>query len=80
MRGDAAIPWAVAVLGGSLLESPLADMALERGGHLRVGLEDQMDGPPNVEQVEAAVRLCAKHGRPVASSAEASVILGLPAS
>jgi uncharacterized protein (DUF849 family) len=78
MLGDAALPWGVAVLGGSLLASPLADLALERGGHLRVGLEDQMDGPPNVEQVRAAARLCAKHGRPVASPAEAAALLGLP--
>ena len=40
MLGDAPIPWAVAVLGGSLLDAPIARLALERGGHLRVGLED----------------------------------------
>lgn len=78
MLGDAPLPWAVAVLGGSLLASPIADLALERGGHLRVGLEDFLDGPPNVEQVEAATRLCAKHGRPVASPGEAATLLGLP--
>ena len=57
MLGDAEIPWAVAVLGGSLLDTPLADLALERGGNLRVGLEDHMDGPSNAEQVEAAERV-----------------------
>jgi uncharacterized protein (DUF849 family) len=79
MLGDAELPWAVAVLGGSLLDTPLADLALERGGHLRVGLEDFMDGPPNAEQVESAARLCAKHGRPVATPTEAVELLGLPA-
>jgi uncharacterized protein (DUF849 family) len=72
------LPWAVAVLGGSLLDSPLAHLALERGGHLRVGLEDHMDGEPNAVQVERAAKLCAELGRPVASPAEAAAILGLP--
>lgn len=78
MLGDAPLPWAVAVLGGALLETPIAELALARGGHLRVGLEDHGDGPANVEQVEAAVRLCARHGRPVAGPAEAAKLLGLP--
>jgi uncharacterized protein (DUF849 family) len=73
------IPWAVAVLGGSLLDTPLARLALERGGHLRVGLEDFDTGPRNAEQVEAAVRLCAEVGRPVASLADAATLLGLSA-
>ena len=60
-------PWAVAVLGGSLLDTPIARAALERGGHLRVGIEDWDDGPPNVEQVAAAAALCAEVGRPVAT-------------
>ncbi len=78
MLGDATLPWAVAVLGGSLLDSPLADMALERGGHLRVGLEDDSNGLANALQVEAAARLCEKHGRPVATPSQAAEILGLP--
>ncbi len=32
------------MLGGSLLDTPIARAALERGGHLRVGLEDWDDG------------------------------------
>ena len=60
MLGDTQVPWAVAVLGGSLLDTPIARAALERGGHLRVGIEDWDDGPSNLEQVEAAVACCAK--------------------
>jgi uncharacterized protein (DUF849 family) len=78
MLGDADLPWAVAVLGGSLLDSPLAALALERGGHLRVGLEDQLRGPANAAQVERAARLCGEHGRRLASPAEAARLLGLP--
>ncbi len=75
MLGDTGIPWAVAVLGGSLLDTPVARLALERGGHLRVGIEDWDGGPPNTEQVEAAAALCAEVGRPLASIADASEIL-----
>jgi uncharacterized protein (DUF849 family) len=75
MLGDVALPWGVAVLGGALLDSPVARRALDRGGHLRVGLEDDGSGPPNVEQVQRAVALCEQAGRPVASCAQARELL-----
>jgi uncharacterized protein (DUF849 family) len=78
MLGDAPLPWAVAVIGGSLLDSEIAGLALARGGHLRVGLEDDMGGAGNLEQVERARRLCAEHGRRLASPDEAAALLGLP--
>lgn len=78
MLKGSGLPWAVAVLGGSLLDSPIAALALERGGHLRVGLEDHMDGEANRAQVKRARELCEAHGRPLASIAEAERILGLP--
>ena len=78
MLGDTPIEWAVAVLGGSLLDTPIARAALERGGHLRVGIEDWDTGPPNVEQVAAAVALCSEVGRPVATIAETETLLRLP--
>ena len=78
MLGDTQVPWAVAVLGGSLLDTPIACAALERGGHLRVGIEDWDDGPSNLEQVEAAVVLL--RGKPDARSRRSpklSICLGL---
>jgi 3-keto-5-aminohexanoate cleavage enzyme len=78
MLGDAPIPWAVAVLGGSLLDTPIAGTALERGGHLRVGIEDFDAGPTNAEQVAAAAALGAEAGRSVATIADAERILDLP--
>ena len=63
----------------SLLDTPIARAALERGGHLRVGIEDWDDGPPNVEQVGAAAALCRNAGRAVAGPAEAAGLLGLAA-
>jgi uncharacterized protein (DUF849 family) len=78
MIGDRPIPWAVAVLGGSLLDTDVAELALARGGHLRVGLEDDQDGGPNVDAVRRAAKLCADAGRPVATPGETVSILGLP--
>jgi uncharacterized protein (DUF849 family) len=78
MLDGTGLPWAVAVLGGPLLETPIAERAVERGGHLRVGLEDHMQGESNVAEVEGARRLCEKHGRPLATPAQAAERLGLP--
>jgi 3-keto-5-aminohexanoate cleavage enzyme len=66
------------VLGGAILDTPIARPALERGGHIRVGLEDHGSGPANLEQVERAVALCAEVGRPIATPTEARSILSLP--
>jgi len=64
----------------------MARMALEAGGHLRVGHEDwagprqRPDGSPvptNAELVRAAVELCAQVGRPVATASEAGELLGI---
>jgi uncharacterized protein (DUF849 family) len=78
MLGDADIAWAVAVLGGSLLETPIARAALERGGHVRIGLEDWDTGPANAEQTAAAAELCRQVGRGIATPDDAARILGLP--
>jgi len=78
MLGDADLPWAVAVLGGGLLETPIARMALERGGHLRVGLEDHPDAVSNAVELKKARVLCDEVGRPLATPAETEAILALP--
>lgn len=74
------LPWSVAVMGGDLFATPVARLALERGGHLHTGLEDHLgpDHPTNEELTLQAVALCHEVGRPVASCAEAALILGLP--
>ncbi|MGZ4688410.1 MAG: 3-keto-5-aminohexanoate cleavage protein [Acidimicrobiia bacterium] len=77
MLGETSIPWAVAVVGGDALEAPITRLALERGGHLRVGIEDDPDAPDNVALVDRATQLCASVGRPVATLSEAETILGL---
>jgi 3-keto-5-aminohexanoate cleavage enzyme len=77
---DCSLPWSVAVMGGDVFENGLARHALERGGHIHVGLEDYMGGdkPSNEELVERAVSLCREVGRPVANEAQTVEILGLP--
>ena len=67
------LPWSVAVLGGDVLGSGFARLALQRGGHLRVGLEDYAGDrqPTNLELVEEAVALCAEVGRDVATCTQA---------
>jgi uncharacterized protein (DUF849 family) len=77
MLADTPLPWGVAVLGGSILDTPIAERALERGGHLRVGLEDDASGPANVDQVARAVELSTKLGRPVATCAQTRELLAL---
>ncbi|MHA7649073.1 beta-keto acid cleavage family enzyme [Mycobacterium sp. ML4] len=74
------IPWAVSVVGGDLCASPVAKLALERGGHLHLGLEFYRGErtPTNVELVAEAVRLCEQSGRAVAAPEDAAHILGLP--
>jgi 3-keto-5-aminohexanoate cleavage enzyme len=74
------LPWAVAVLGGDVIASGLARLAVERGGHLRVGLEDYAGPrtPTNEELVREAVAVARAAGRPRASPAEAARLLGLP--
>ena len=72
--------WAVAVPGGDVVGCGLARLALERGGHLRVGLEDYCGEvqASNVELVRDAVAVCAQVGRPVATIEQCLSLLGLP--
>ncbi|OBK11840.1 3-keto-5-aminohexanoate cleavage protein [Mycobacterium asiaticum] len=74
------IPWAVSVVGGDLCANPMAKLALERGGHLHLGLEFYrgVRTPTNVELVTEAANLCQQLGYAVATPDEAAQILGLP--
>jgi uncharacterized protein (DUF849 family) len=75
MLGDTSIPWAIAVVGGDALDAPITRLALERGGHLRIGLEDDSEAPDNRVLVERAAELCEQVGRRAATLAEAETIL-----
>lgn len=79
LLGDCPLPWAVAVIGGDVVASGIARLALERGGHLRVGLEDHAGSrqPRNDELVAEAAALARAAGREVADPARTSALLGL---
>jgi uncharacterized protein (DUF849 family) len=73
------LKWSVGTIGNdSIMDSPLARMALERGGSFRVGLEDWATGPSNVEQIERAKEIINAVGRPVVTGAEAIEYLDIP--
>ncbi len=63
-------PWMIAGLGVDI--TGLATDALPLGGHLRVGLEDAPWGTDRTNRhwVDAAVDLCMKAGRPLATPSE----------
>jgi 3-keto-5-aminohexanoate cleavage enzyme len=73
------LPWAVAVIGGDVVSSGMARLALERGGHVRVGLEDYAGPrqPANEQLLRELVALAGEVGRPIATCAQAADILGL---
>jgi uncharacterized protein (DUF849 family) len=81
MLEGSGLPWSVSVWGGDLMATPIARAALERGGHLHVGIEEYYApgrSPSNEELAREAAALCASVGRPLASCAEAAALLGLP--
>jgi 3-keto-5-aminohexanoate cleavage enzyme len=74
--------WTVAGIGR--FEMPMAELALRMGGHVRVGLEDNLYlskgvlAKGNGELVEGAVRRVREAGREPATPSEAREILGIP--
>ncbi|MEM9430201.1 MAG: 3-keto-5-aminohexanoate cleavage protein [Pseudomonadota bacterium] len=74
-------PWCAAGIGRHQLE--LNEWAIERGGHTRTGLEDNIRldrntlAPSNAVLVGRTVEICARHDRPVATCAETRHMLGL---
>ncbi len=72
--------WSVAGIGRDQL--PLAAVAIAMGGHVRVGLEDNIYYTKgrlasNEELVARVVRVATELGRPIATPDEARVLLGL---
>ncbi|HLG88842.1 MAG TPA: 3-keto-5-aminohexanoate cleavage protein [Alphaproteobacteria bacterium] len=80
MIGDSGLLWSVAVPGGDVTRTGLTRLAIERGGHVRVGLEDYAGDktPTNRELIEEVVAVARDLGRPVATPEQAARILGLP--
>jgi 3-keto-5-aminohexanoate cleavage enzyme len=76
-------PWSVAGIGRHGLG--MAMLAIMLGGHARCGLEDQVYyskgvlAKTNAELVARIARIAGEYGRPIATPADARVILGLRA-
>lgn len=77
---DCPLPWSVAVMGGDVVESVVGRLAVERGGHLHVGLEDWagLGAPTNTDAIAKASALCAEVGRPIADYVKTVELLSLP--
>ncbi len=73
MMAGSALPWTVNLSGDPVLESDLARCALERGGHLRVGIEDAAGMTPlsTAEMAHDAVFLADAVGRTAVSGVDA---------
>lgn len=73
------------VAGVGRHELPMAELAIELGGHVRVGLEDNIYVSKGVlakgsfELVEKVAELAKAKGRPIATPAQAREILRIPA-
>ena len=77
------VPWCAAGIGPNQIV--VNDWAIASGGHARTGLEDNVRidrdrlAPSNAALVRRAAELCERHGRPVATPAQARALLGLRA-
>jgi uncharacterized protein (DUF849 family) len=78
MLDGTGLTWMAAVYGGDVAAGGIAAVAIERGGHVRVGLEDH-HAPPrmptNVELVAEMADLCRAAGRRPATVEEAPELL-----
>lgn len=80
MLDGTGLPWLASAIGGDVAGCGLARIAMERGGHVQVGLECYAGPrtPTNEELVREIATLAAGIGRPVATPAQARDIIGLP--
>lgn len=79
MPADPRFEWTVMCTGGNLF--PVVGAAIERGGHLAIGLGDypyaELGTPRNAELVERVALMSRQVGREVATPSETRRILGL---
>ncbi|MDB5714839.1 MAG: hypothetical protein JWO15_2236 [Sphingomonadales bacterium] len=77
--GDVNVPWMVSAQGDAILDTPVAQLTLERGGHIRVGIEDVSGASnmTNLEMVEAVKVLASKTDRNVVSGRDTKEYLSI---
>jgi len=79
--GDVDLPWTVSVWGGDIFDSNLAQLAIEKGGNVMVGIEpfyDPVKMPTNEEQIERVAAMAKAAGRPLAGREETLQIFKSP--
>ena len=76
----AGLVWAAAVLGGDILADGFGQRVVERGGHIRVGLEDETrrTSHTNADLTARAAGMLRAAGCRPASISETRAILGMP--
>lgn len=72
MMAGVDLPWQVSVLGGVIHELPLARYVIEKGGHIRTGVEDAsgLTTATSAECVAAIIEISRKLGRPTVTGAD----------
>ena len=80
MLSGTGLPWSVAVRSGDVTACGMAELAISRGGHVRIGLEDYAGPgePSNLELLEALLEVIEQLGKRPATPDEAAAMLGLP--
>jgi uncharacterized protein (DUF849 family) len=81
MLEGSGLAWSVAVPGGDVTETGMTRLAIEAGGHVRIGLEDHASDsrrPSNKTLIEEVAAIAREAGRPIADSKTAAKIMGLP--
>lgn len=76
---DCDIPWGVSAMGGDVVGCGIAQLALERGGHIHIGLEayDGPRQPTNRELIDEVVALARRLGREPVNHRDCAAFLGL---
>src|ERR1700761_767153 len=80
MLEGSGLAWSVAVPGGDVTETGMTRLAIEAGGHVRIGLEDHASAgrrPSNTTLIEEVVAIAREVGRPIADCSTAARIMGL---
>ena len=81
MLSGTGLPWSVAVRAGDVTACGMSELAISRGGHVRIGLEDYAGPgePSNLELLQGLLEVIERLGKRPATPDEAAAILGLPA-
>lgn len=78
MLGDSGLPWIVSVFGGVINEMPVCRYIMEKGGHVRTGVEDACGNTSltSAELVADLVAMANQVGRPLVKQSDTLEVLG----